>query len=181
MPNGKSAPSVSPSSSSSAPAKDGNNIKNAANLLLKGGTLLSNPCDNCKGVQIRFKENIVCVNCGREVKEINTTQIEEEKIKEEKNVTSNHDQSGISNKENILIQSTSNYNNEESSNDIKDSGEDRESSQFLNFKKIIAKKITVILNSLENENDVLSQNSKLELISKYLDVLNKIKSIDKEI
>ena len=84
MSNGKSAPS---DPSSSSPEEEGNNIKNAADLLLKGGTLLSSSCDNCGGVQIRIKENIVCVNCGRKAKEINSTQIEEEKIKKEKKNT----------------------------------------------------------------------------------------------
>jgi uncharacterized Zn finger protein (UPF0148 family) len=38
-------------------------IKNAAALLLKGGSLISDPCSECAGVQIRFKDNIICVNC----------------------------------------------------------------------------------------------------------------------
>jgi UPF0148 protein len=38
-------------------------IKNAAALLLKGGSLISEPCGECGGVQVRFKENIICVNC----------------------------------------------------------------------------------------------------------------------
>ncbi len=175
MSNGKSAPS-DPSSS----ADDSNNIKNAADLLLKGGTLLSTSCDNCGGVQIRFKENIVCVNCGRKVKEINSTHIEEGKIKKEKKDTSHHDQSGLSTNENILVQSTHEYNDDETHNDIKDSGENK-SIQFLNLKRIIAKKITILITGLENDNDVLIQNNKLELISKYLDVLYKIRLIDKEI
>jgi UPF0148 protein len=38
-------------------------IKNAAALLLKGGSLISEPCSRCGGVQVKFKENIICVNC----------------------------------------------------------------------------------------------------------------------
>ena len=38
-------------------------IKNAAALLLKGGSLIREPCGKCGGVQVRFKENIICVNC----------------------------------------------------------------------------------------------------------------------
>ena len=38
-------------------------IKNAAALLLKGGSLISEPCSECGGVQVKFKENIICVNC----------------------------------------------------------------------------------------------------------------------
>jgi UPF0148 protein len=38
-------------------------IKNAAALLLKGGSLISEPCTECGGVQVKFKESIICVNC----------------------------------------------------------------------------------------------------------------------
>jgi uncharacterized Zn finger protein (UPF0148 family) len=174
MSNGKSAPSI-PSSS----AEDDNNIKNAADLLLKGGTLLSTSCDNCGGVQIRFKDNIVCVNCGRKIKEISSTQIEGEKLKQEKKDTSKNDQSRLSNKENILVQAIPEYNDAETSSDFKDS-EESGSTQFLNLKRIIAKKITILINGLETDNDVLIQNSKLDLISKYLDIFHKIELIGKE-
>ena len=47
--------------------KDGSDksadIKNAAALLLRGGSLISDPCSECGGVQVRFKESIICVNC----------------------------------------------------------------------------------------------------------------------
>jgi len=39
-------------------------IKNAAALLLKGGSLLSEPCGKCGGLQVKFKEKTTCVNCG---------------------------------------------------------------------------------------------------------------------
>ena len=39
-------------------------IKNAAALLLKGGSLISEPCSKCGGVQVKFKEKVSCVNCG---------------------------------------------------------------------------------------------------------------------
>ena len=76
MSNGKSADEEKNQKGSS-------NIKSAADLLLKGGTLLSNSCAKCGGVQVRYKEETVCVSCGRKIKEsINkdgmTQQIEEE-------------------------------------------------------------------------------------------------------
>jgi UPF0148 protein len=39
-------------------------IKNAAALILKGGSLISEPCVKCGGVQVKFKETVTCVNCG---------------------------------------------------------------------------------------------------------------------
>jgi uncharacterized Zn finger protein (UPF0148 family) len=45
-----------------------NRIKNAASMLLKGGTLVSEQCPKCGGVQVRLKGKTTCVNCG-EVKQ----------------------------------------------------------------------------------------------------------------
>ena len=52
------------SSDSKDPVDKSADIKNAAALLLKGGSLISEPCSKCGGVQVKFKENISCVNCG---------------------------------------------------------------------------------------------------------------------
>ncbi|SRR5579872_3122312 len=43
--------------------------KKAVEMLLKGATLVSDPCPYCKGVRIMRDGNAFCVNCGREVKE----------------------------------------------------------------------------------------------------------------
>jgi len=39
--------------------------KKAVELLLKGGTLLSEPCPYCKGVRVMKDGNALCVNCGK--------------------------------------------------------------------------------------------------------------------
>jgi UPF0148 protein len=41
-------------------------MKDAVSFLLKGGSLLSSPCAVCNGVQIKFKNEIICINCGRQ-------------------------------------------------------------------------------------------------------------------
>src|SRR5713101_1090999 len=41
-------------------------IKDAASLLIKGATLLNEECARCHGVQVRFKDKIICINCGHE-------------------------------------------------------------------------------------------------------------------
>jgi len=146
-------------------AEDGN-IKSAADLLLKGGTLLSNSCENCGGVQVRFKENIVCVSCGRKIKEMSIMQMEEEQKK--KSTSNNNSDSGLSNE--MEVQSNSD-DGVSSSN----GGDDR----LLTYEKVISKKITLLITSLENESDILIQNTKLDLISKYLDVLDKLKIVSK--
>jgi uncharacterized Zn finger protein (UPF0148 family) len=146
-------------------SSEGGNIKSAADLLLKGGTLLSNSCENCGGVQVRFKENIICANCGRKIKELNVTQIEEEKKKKKiTNNNNNNSNSGLS--QEIKVQSTV-----DNSSDVK----------LTSYKRVIYKKITLLIASLENDgDDILVQNAKLDLVSKYLDIFEKIKVIDKE-
>jgi uncharacterized Zn finger protein (UPF0148 family) len=42
-------------------------IKTGASLLANGGTLTSEPCQKCGGVQVRLGEKITCINCGNEV------------------------------------------------------------------------------------------------------------------
>jgi uncharacterized Zn finger protein (UPF0148 family) len=38
----------------------------AVELLRKGGTLVSESCSACAGVQVKFSGKIICVNCGKE-------------------------------------------------------------------------------------------------------------------
>lgn len=40
--------------------------KKAADMLLKGATLLAEPCPYCSGVRIMKDGNALCVNCGKE-------------------------------------------------------------------------------------------------------------------
>ena len=62
--------------------------KKAVDMLLKGATLLGEPCPYCKGVRVMKDGHALCVNCGKEPK------IElESKISElEKNIKK-HDES----------------------------------------------------------------------------------------
>jgi UPF0148 protein len=50
--------------------------KKAVELLLKGATLLAEPCPYCKGVRVMNDGNALCVSCGREPDQ---TKIVEEK------------------------------------------------------------------------------------------------------
>jgi len=38
-------------------------LKDAASLLLKGASLINEPCPKCRGVQVKFKNKNICVNC----------------------------------------------------------------------------------------------------------------------
>ena len=137
-----------------------NNIKSAADLLLKGGTLLSSSCVKCGGVQVRYKEETVCVSCGRKIKEMSNgiQQVEEEKQQQQQH------------------------------HSIQDSNLSKESKvptifdahiTNISYTKILTDKIDLLITTLENENDILIQNTKLDLISKYLEVLDKLKTISR--
>ena len=156
MSNGKSADEEKNQKGSS-------NIKSAADLLLKGGTLLSNSCAKCGGVQVRYKEETVCVSCGRKIKEFTnkdgmTQQIEEEE--EDQQEQNSIQDSDLSNKTEYK-------------------GPTVFDSRITNTisTKIITDKINFLITTLENENDILIQNTKLDLISKYLEILDKLKII----
>jgi uncharacterized Zn finger protein (UPF0148 family) len=43
-------------------------IRSAASLLVRGGTLTSEACPKCGGVQVRFADKTTCINCGNEAK-----------------------------------------------------------------------------------------------------------------
>lgn len=51
--------------------------KKAVELLLKGATLVRQPCPYCKGVRIMKNGNAFCVNCGKEGKEESDIKITE--------------------------------------------------------------------------------------------------------
>ncbi len=46
-------------------------IKGGAELLLKGASLLKEPCEICNGVQLDYKNKIICVNCNKEIQKSN--------------------------------------------------------------------------------------------------------------
>ncbi len=136
-----------------------NNIKGAADLLLKGGTLLSTSCAKCGGVQIRYKEETVCVSCGRKIKEANngTQQIKVEELQHQ-------------NQHPIQDSNLSNVSKIPTIDDF--------SISKTTNTKIIIEKINFLISTLVNENDILIQNTKLDLISKYLEVIDKLKIIN---
>lgn len=41
-------------------------MNTAAELIRKGGTLVSESCSICAGVQVKFSGKLICVNCGNE-------------------------------------------------------------------------------------------------------------------
>ena len=58
------------------------NMKNAAEFLLKGGTLLSEPCEKCSGLQVKKNDEIKCIICGNTISPTDNKTKEIEKIVE---------------------------------------------------------------------------------------------------
>lgn len=95
--------------------------KRAAEMLLNGATLLSEPCPYCSGVRVMKEGHALCINCGKEPekkeipqepkKEIARTSLEEtlekklEGLSKELEQESNHEkQQGILNSINSIIE-----------------------------------------------------------------------------
>jgi len=56
---------------------DSGKLKDAASLLLRGATLLNDPCPSCTGVQVRFENKNICINsCNRPAADTRATQRE---------------------------------------------------------------------------------------------------------
>ncbi len=57
--------------------------KKAVEMLLKGATLLGEPCPYCKGVRVMKDGHALCVNCGREPEPKHSVQLEAAEDKKE--------------------------------------------------------------------------------------------------
>ena len=51
--------------------------KKAAEMLLKGATLLSEPCPYCSGVRVMKEGHALCINCGREPEKKETVEVKQ--------------------------------------------------------------------------------------------------------
>jgi UPF0148 protein len=118
-------------------------VKNAAALLLKGGSLISEPCSKCGGVQVKFKENISCVNCGnrQNIPKMNhhTSASREEYIPSDKDGTSQ-----------LHLESV----------------------EF-----IIREKILILSREIKDEEDLVLQKQKADLIHVYVRIIERIRAL----
>lgn len=63
-------------------------LKQGAYYLLRGGTLLSEPCKKCGNLQIRYKGEILCMNCQNNNQKKNSSELSDEKERPIINVNS---------------------------------------------------------------------------------------------
>lgn len=62
------------------------NLKEAASLLTRGGTLINYPCDLCNGVQVKYRDKIICINCGNQKSVYSKSNSTQQKIEESQRV-----------------------------------------------------------------------------------------------
>jgi UPF0148 protein len=133
-------------------------LKKGADFLLKGGTLLSEPCHVCNGLLIKFKGDIMCLNCqkaSQNTQEIEKTsvRISEEKKEETsqnnlvKDIINKHEPQKIENYKDLLVQ----------------------------VEKTVIKRILENNKSINIENDIDKQKKNLKMLLLYLKIMEKLK------
>jgi UPF0148 protein len=125
-------------------------LKKAASMLLRGGTLTNEQCPQCGGIQVRFEGKQTCVVCGYEAKAG-----EEQAPKE--------------------IQKRSTHSKKEKQGDEK-GATIIESQSAESLITIIEEKLSEVTSSLRDEKDIESQRRKADLIEKYLRILQLLRS-----
>jgi uncharacterized Zn finger protein (UPF0148 family) len=112
-------------------------IKTGASLLASGGTLTSEPCHKCSGVQVRLGDKITCINCGNEVNTGGTqTKAERDKA--------------------VPV---------------------RRSAVLTSVASLIEEKIALLASEIRVENDISMQRQKVDLLDRYLGILEKTKNL----
>ena len=135
-------------------------VKKGADFLLKGGTLLSEPCKICNGLLIKYKGDILCLNCQRPAMNQGKLENASDKMGEE-NEKDEMRQNSL-NKDN----KTKIYDSEEKEN-YKD--------LLLQIDKTITKKITDINKLIYMEEDTIKQKNNLKTLFLYLKIMDTIK------
>jgi len=141
-------------------------LKKGADYLLKGGTLLSESCQTCNGLLIKFKGDVMCLNCQSQ--NLNNHEIE----KAPQSSSPSSDKIHQENKRELIQISPEKDN----------SGKDHAIKETENYKnllsqieKTIIKRATDIDISIHNENDSKKQTDNLKILLLYLKVLKRIR------
>ncbi|MER5175237.1 MAG: autoantigen p27 domain-containing protein [Candidatus Nitrosocosmicus sp.] len=137
-------------------------LKKGADFLLKGGTLLSEPCQVCNSLLIKFKGDIMCLNCQKS--NLNTVELEKvtDQSSEEKKIETIQKSLGKDYINKII-----------------------EPKEIENYKDLLSQiEKTITIRILENnktismENDPDKQKNNLKVLFLYLKILEKIKNIE---
>jgi uncharacterized Zn finger protein (UPF0148 family) len=116
-------------------------LKTGASLLANGGTLTSEPCTRCRGVQVRLGDKTTCINCGNEVNTTAGTHLRPEREQQEEVTPA------------------------------------RRSEVLASTASMIDEKIARLNSEIRMEDDISIQRQKVELLERYLGILEKVKSL----
>jgi uncharacterized Zn finger protein (UPF0148 family) len=118
-------------------------IKTGASLLASGGTLTSEPCHKCSGVQVRLGDKITCINCGNEVNIAGGRRGGDAPTKSERD----------------------------------EALPSRRTAVLTSVASLIEEKIALLASEIRAENDISTQRQKVELLERYLGILEKTKNL----
>jgi uncharacterized Zn finger protein (UPF0148 family) len=122
-------------------------IKTGASLLASGGTLTSEPCHKCSGVQVRLGDKITCINCGNEV-----------------NIAAAGGGGGGGRDTPIKAERD-------------EALPSRRTAVLTSAASLIEEKIALLASEIRAENDISTQRQKAELLERYLGILEKTKNL----
>ena len=134
-------------------------VKKGADFLLKGGTLLSEPCKICNGLLIKYKGDILCLNCQRPTPNQDKLENASDKMFEE-------------NEKEEMRQKSLDKGNKDRTYD----SEEKENYKdlLLRIDKTITKKIIDIDKLIDVKEETLRQKKNLRTLYLYLKIMNRI-------
>ena len=133
-------------------------LKKGADYILKGGTLLKDPCHICNGLLVKFKDNIICINCQES---------QNNKIEKTSQVLETDKIENLSG----LIEHNQNY-----ENSIKIVRMDYQKI-LEQMEQTILEKLNQIEELIKTEDNLYKQKDHLKILRQYLKVLKEIKTI----
>jgi uncharacterized Zn finger protein (UPF0148 family) len=142
-------------------------LKKGADYLLKGGTLLSESCQTCNGLLIKFKGDVMCLNCQSQ--NLNNHELEKAPPS---SPSSPSDKTYQENKKE-LIQISPEKDNSGKDHSIKET--ENYENLLSQIEKTIIKRTTDIDRSIYTENDSNKQTDNLKILLLYLKVLKRIR------
>jgi uncharacterized Zn finger protein (UPF0148 family) len=176
--------------------RDSAKLKEAASLLTKGGTLISEPCDLCSGVQVKFRNKVTCINCGNE-KSTNSRQQDAQELRREEGpvaLASDIDGSKSLNKPFRRRTAQTVHSSRQGLAEVKPDSQGRHENQEALLKReglgqgslqhasfLLIEKITSEIAKIkqEEENDIETLGRDAKKISIFLRLLKKVKEIER--
>ena len=127
-------------------------LRSAADSLTKGGILVREPCDVCNGVQVKFRDQLKCVNCGK--------------------VSYEHEPEVVGKVSKV-------YGPNENTKDIHSSAPFRQ--QFeKTIVPLIERRILELTGEIKDDNSIFDEIAKARLIDTYLSILNRFRKTSKD-